>query len=236
MAHHEALCDCFGSCTSDRLSKYIPSLSHDKQLLETETSSRLPLLAPSNNIPIQVSHLQAVSSLTPLPSLNNSLNTWKIHQIKSLPAASSHGKSSTSSKQSEEGTGMKMRAGEAWCRLRKSWALTLAVRVQTLQVWSKKIPLNNKKPHTWSLAVKACRCQKTSSCLDASSLQLWPISLSSVARLQSQRFEQWQNPEGLAPALLSHASSQIQCGSYCTFNQLPRSSPHTHTHTNKLVF
>lgn len=155
MAHHEALCDCFGSRTSDRLSKYIPSLSHDKQLLETEASSRLPLLAPSNNIPIQVSHLQAVSSLTPLPSLNNSLNTWKIHQIKSLPAASSHGKSSTSSKQSGEGTGMKMRAGEAWSRLRKSRALTFAVRVQTLQVWSKKTPLNNEKPHTRSLAVKA---------------------------------------------------------------------------------
>lgn len=56
---------CFGACTSDRLSKYIPSLSHDKQLLATENNSSLPLLTLSNNIPIQVSHLQAVSALSP---------------------------------------------------------------------------------------------------------------------------------------------------------------------------
>lgn len=44
MAYHE-MCDCFGAGTSDRLSKYILYISHDKQLVQTEENSALPHFA-----------------------------------------------------------------------------------------------------------------------------------------------------------------------------------------------
>lgn len=116
MAYHEALCDCVLVLAhqTDSVSTF-PPYPMTSNCWRQKRTLLSPLLTLSNNIPIQVWHLQAVSSLSPLPSLNNSLNTWKIHQIKSSPAASSHGKSSTSSKQSGEGTGMKMRARDKGC-------------------------------------------------------------------------------------------------------------------------
>lgn len=115
MAYHEALCDCVLVLPhqTDSVSTF-PPYPMTRNCWRQKRTLLSPHLTVQQHPHSSVAPSGGLYSL-PLPSLNNSLNTWKIHQIKSLPPALSHGKSSTSSKQSGEGTGMKMRARDKRC-------------------------------------------------------------------------------------------------------------------------